>query len=223
MLLKQVTLFVGLIGWSFGLQAQSHGSVTLILKPFVISKTNKELILRLEEYPIYQDANEQEKELLYWTNFARLFPKLFCENIVIPFIQSQPSTKGSNTASLIKELRKNKPLPFLVPDYRLTQAARFHSSDLANHPTFLSHDGSNGESYYDRMTRFNINGCSAENIAYGKKGVLQNLVLLYLDIGVPGLGHRKNLMNTSFSQIGVGIKEYWKTEEMVVMDFGGCE
>lgn len=45
------------------------------------------------------------------------------------------------------------------------------------------------------------------------------LVLLYIDQGVPALGHRTALLNPSFTEMGIGISSYPAKNVIVVQDF----
>jgi uncharacterized protein YkwD len=42
---------------------------------------------------------------------------------------------------------------------------------------------------------------------------------LYVDEGVPDLGHRKTLLNPSFVEMGIGVGHYPENKVMVVQDF----
>jgi uncharacterized protein YkwD len=44
------------------------------------------------------------------------------------------------------------------------------------------------------------------------------LVLLYIDEGVPEMGHRKTLLDPSFVEMGIGVAPYPDNKVMVIQD-----
>ncbi len=211
-----------LILFSFFLNAQHFSSVILRDKPFRAPAMNNKFILnQLEKNDIYSELNQSEKEFIYWTNYARLFPKSFRDYILLPFLKQQPTTKGRYAASLIKELTASSSLPFLEPEEKLYLIAKSHALDLSKN-NIIGHQSTNGTSFRDRMKMGGIINCASENISLGATEPVVSLLLLYLDIGLPDLGHRKNLMNPSFSKMGVSVRQFSKNQDIIVQDFS-CE
>ncbi len=66
---------------------------------------------------------------------------------------------------------------------------------------------------------FHVKRCAGENISFGPDNAVLMLVLLYIDEGVPDLGHRKTLLNPSFVEMGIGVGAYPDNKVMVVQDF----
>lgn len=107
----------------------------------------------------------------------------------------------------------------LQPAAELTTSARAHSTDMAvNH--FFSHTGSNGSQPWDRMTVAGYKWrMAAENIAGGQE-TAQDV----FDAWKNSEGHRKNMLNCGYKDIGVGyvyvpndserLEHYW------TQDFG---
>jgi uncharacterized protein YkwD len=69
------------------------------------------------------------------------------------------------------------------------------------------------------MKSISIKRCAGENISFGPANTVLMLVLLYIDEGVPDLGHRKTLLNASFVEMGIGIGAYPEGKYMVVQTF----
>jgi uncharacterized protein YkwD len=69
------------------------------------------------------------------------------------------------------------------------------------------------------MKRAGIHTCASENISIGYQEVLMSVVLLYLDIGLPEMGHRKTLLNPTLTEIGIGCTNYGKDQVFIVEDF----
>ena len=218
---KGLFLFIFPLLFSFFLNSQPISSVFLEDKPFVpLAKINLELINQLEQIPNYVGASALEKDFIYWTNFARLYPKSFCDSVLIPFLNEQPTTKGEAANQLIKEFKRGKELPILLPDVILSHSSREHAKDLSNQNGEISHSSSNGNSFYQRMKKAGVLSCAAENISLGQEDQLVALILLYLDIGLSDAGHRKNLMNPNFIRMGVSVQKLKKADRYItVQDF----
>ncbi len=209
-----------LILFSFYLNAQKYSSVILTDEPFACpTMTNRVILNQLEKNKTYFKLNRSEKEFIYWTNYARLFPKDFRDSILIPFLRQQPTIKGSFSTSLVKELTTVSALSFLEPDEKLYSVAKYHALDLSRNTQRIGHQSTNGTSFSDRMKRGGINNCASENISLGATEPVVSLLLLYLDIGLPDLGHRKNLLNPIFSNIGVSVQQLHNNQSLIVQDF----
>jgi len=204
------------------LSAQRYSQVILKDIPFEPNiELNKELVQQLEQNSIYQSSSKAARSFIYWTNFARLYPKTFRDEALLPFIQLQPSLKGKYANSLIKDLGKIAPLPFLEPESKLTKAAQLHAEDIAQNNGRVSHQSSDGSSFSDRMRKVGFKNCSGENISLGNDtDGLSSLLLLYLDINLPDLGHRKNLFNPSYTKIGVSVKQLPNNQFLIVQELG---
>lgn len=115
--------------------------------------------------------------------------------------------------SLVKDLKKLKRLSVLQPDSGIYLAVKSFAEDQEKHNWNLIHQGTDGSWPWDRITKFspkmksgNENGAgnSANNIP--KEFVLQ----LLIDSGIPGYGHRYNLLNPEWTHVacfGAGRKE----------------
>ncbi len=98
----------------------------------------------------------------------------------------------------------------LVLSYKLTQAAQTQADDMAFNK-FMSHYGSDGSSPFDRMKRVGYNYKTAgENVAAGYDSVTDVMVGW-----MNSEGHRANILDSSFTQLGVGYQSdsngrwYW--------------
>lgn len=202
--------------------SQTHGSVILISQPFQpIIAESAELISLLEQNTIYLSSDINTQSFIYWTNFSRLYPKKFSDSILIPFINEQPVVNGAYSNSLLKDLNEIDSLPFLLPEQLLTINATNHVYDIINNGGRISHLSANGNNFSDRIKQSGITNCAGENISTGEKNdPLIALILLYLDIGVPNLGHRKNLLNANYTQMGVGFGFLKNNFYLFVQDFG---
>ncbi|MEU5322309.1 CAP domain-containing protein [Streptomyces sp. NPDC021056] len=102
----------------------------------------------------------------------------------------------------------------LTENAKLTEAAQDHSQDMADHQN-MSHTGSDGSSMTDRLARVGYKFRSAgENVAYG-----YNTPESVMDGWMNSSGHRANILNCGFKEIGIGLAQpgyYW------TQDFGSA-
>lgn len=205
---------------SFFLNAQHFSTVTLTDNPFDgPAITNRIILNQLEKNKLYLKLSPPEKEFVYWTNYARLFPVCFKDSVLLPFLISQPTIKGKYSNSLIKELTNSASLPLLEPEEKLYKVAKSHAIDLSKNTNRISHQSSNGTSFINRMKKGGIVNCAAENISVGQSNSVASLLLLYLDIDLPDLGHRKNLMNPTYTKMGVSVQKIHNDQSLIVQDF----
>ena len=120
---------------------------------------------------------------------------------------------------VIDELKGMDPIEPLTYDEGLTNAARFHCSDIG--PSgHTGHNSSDGTSMGDRLKRFvKDRMIMGENIDYGNSSAEDIVVNLVIDDGVTNRGHLKNIMNSSFRRAGVAIGPHKKHKFMCVIDF----
>jgi uncharacterized protein YkwD len=92
---------------------------------------------------------------------------------------------------------------------QLTEAAQRHAEDMANN-TFLSHFGSDGSTMQTRIEAADYNWSAiGENIAMG-----QTSPEAVMESWMDSSGHRQNILNPNYSELGLGYAEaangpYW--------------
>jgi uncharacterized protein YkwD len=113
---------------------------------------------------------------------------------------------------LVNEQRAKAGCDPLRVDPRLAQAAKAHSSDMAERDYF-DHTTPEGITFRDRIRSAGFsNPGTAENIARGQRDAQQVMAGW-----MASAGHRANILNCDFSFLGVGLHEdgmYW------TQDFG---
>ncbi|MGA9288392.1 MAG: CAP domain-containing protein [Anaerobacillus sp.] len=104
--------------------------------------------------------------------------------------------------NLTNEERAKAGLPALEVDTELSKVAQAKSEDMRDNNYFAHNSPTNG-SPFDMMNQFGIKYQSAgENIAKGQQ-TPEEVVNAWMN----SEGHRKNIMNDSFTHIGVGYVE----------------
>ncbi len=127
--------------------------------------------------------------------------------ITIPSTDSQVLTYESEVVRLVNEIRVKNGLSKLTEDWELSRVARYKSQDMKDNKYF-SHNSPVYGSPFEMIKNFGISYRSAgENIARGQ-ATPQAVVNGWMNSS----GHRANILNASFTRIGVGyVKDgnYW--------------
>lgn len=186
--------------------ARGQGSFLMTDKPF-IHRQFEDSVLRgnLERNSAYLKLNGDEQEFFYWVNVLRKDPSAFGRHYVLPFMTQFPELYGQDSKSLEEDLHNTQPLEPFQPDATLNRTAHFHAMDLAEHQKPISHFSTKGESFPVRMEMAGIRTCAAENLYDGKNEPLKALIMLLIDFGIKGHGHRKALLRSDFREMGVAI------------------
>jgi uncharacterized protein YkwD len=120
----------------------------------------------------------------------------------------------------IAAARASKPLPEFRVSAGLGRAAREHAKEIGAAGT-IDHFGKNGSSPFDRMKRHGrLDGMAGENIGTAMHGAGEFVVIdLFVDDGVEGRGHRKNLLSPRYHVVGVGCAPHKAYGTICVIDF----
>lgn len=125
-------------------------------------------------------------------------------------VESDPPPSGSpgfgafeaRVVELLNELRANQGVAPLKVNDKLNRAAESHSADMADND-FFSHRGSDGDTMRERTRDEGYDWRAlGENIAAG-----QNTPEEVVDAWYGSSGHRRNMLNPVFEEIGVGYVE----------------
>jgi uncharacterized protein YkwD len=104
---------------------------------------------------------------------------------------------------------------FRHPYLRLAKAARLHSEDMAAW-NYFDHDGHDGSSPWQRMTAVGYTWRSAgENIAKGQRDPAA-----VMNSWMNSPGHRANILNCGFKDLGVGLAVDSQGSKIWTQDFG---
>lgn len=143
-------------------------------------------------------ANPQVK------NPALIYPN---QILYIPLVSSSITSYEQQVIDLVNVQRKNYGLSELKANWELSRVARIKSQDMRDNGYF-SHTSPIYGSPFTMIKNFGISYTSAgENIARGQK-TPQAVVNAWMN----SEGHRANILNASFTQIGVGYVadgNYW--------------
>lgn len=137
-----------------------------------------------------------EKETILYINLARLYPQNFLDFEAKPYtgtpkygdyVANSPYKK-----SLLKLLKKQKPLKALQPSQKLSKSAQ----------CFATEQGKSGYVGHTRQrcSRAGNGECCSYGMNTGRDIAMQFLI----DHNVPGEGHREMIFMSQFTKIGVG-------------------
>ena len=198
----------------------SQGTVVLNDKPFEAQrKPDTAVYNNLRRQPLFNSLDKSERELLYWVNLMRKDPMAFKSNYVLPFLDQFPEAQSSESKSLIRRLSSLPALSQLTLSPVLVGTAGDHANYLADKKV-ISHTGRGGKGFGARMAEAGVTGCGGENIFDGQDDGLMVLVLLLIDTGVPGTGHREALLNPEFTTTGIGVARMDSRRVVFVQQFG---
>ena len=104
---------------------------------------------------------------------------------------------------LINQERQNQGLPAYASSGGLRSAARGHSQDMACNE-FFSHTGSDGSSVGDRVSTEGYDWSWVGENIFATSGSLSAAPQQAFDWWMNSPGHRANILNVNFTEIGIG-------------------
>lgn len=125
--------------------------------------------------------------------------------------------------SLTDDLKKLKSLSVLLPDSGIYRAAKKHATDQHKHDWNLMHTGSDGSDPWDRITKFSPSmSFGNENIAAqsGSPTPGEIVIQLLIDSGIPGYGHRYNLLDPQWTHVACTGEKYKDFMYWWIQNFG---
>jgi hypothetical protein len=192
-------------GWIFCL--------ALVLASFAVPRVGDESSFNeWEKYKAARTADqvtyltEQEKNVYYFINLARMNPPLFAETYVKSY-SAVTAAELPYKKSLYTYLKKLKPRKPLIPDKGLFDLAK----------CFALEQGKNGGYGHDRKKC--ADGYFAECCSYGCSTGFSVVLQLLIDYGNPECGHRKICLDYSYTKLGASIQPHKKYESVAVLDF----
>ena len=179
--------------------------------------------------------SDLEKEVIFELNKVRNNPKRYAEEYMEELTSSFEGKKFtypgwtpinsiegvSPLNECIHILKNTDQLPILQPASGLASAACYLAEDQQKYGG-VGHISKNGSTPKNRIERYGTwNICSSENITYGSFEARQIVIALLIDDGVPGRGHRKNILDPCFRFAGVSFGGHPTYQSMCVIDFAG--
>jgi len=176
----------------------------------------------------------EEKKIIFYMNLVRMDGLRFFHSYFQEFVDAHNvdmqkysnyndlkiSRKDKYYRGLEIDLRNVKNLGLLYPDESLSYVSKQHGRDMSKN-NIAGHNSYDGRTMYDRISKYYPNRAMAENLAFGFSKGLANVSMLLLDKGVPDVGHRKNILNSSsgLNYVGVSIQTHPLYRFAAITDF----
>ncbi len=140
------------------------------------------------------------------TNPALIYPG---QKISIPSIDDVKALE-QKVIDLVNQQRAYNGLPALKANWEVCRVARYKSQDMID-KQYFAHQSPTYGSPFNMMENFGIRFSAAgENIAYGQRTPQE-----VMNSWINSPGHRSNILNQTYNQIGVGVAKasngtfYW--------------
>lgn len=159
--------------------------------------------------------SKMDKDIILYCNLARLDGAKFWRTY------GKANAKGSSSyvSSLERDLSGVSNYPMFIPESSLMDAAAYHANDMQQN-NFFDHSSYDGTSFGNRLYSFYEGNAIAENISAGCSTAISVVMQLLVDDGVSSLGHRKNILSSKYTAIGVKSTTHKSWGNITVQDFG---
>jgi uncharacterized protein YkwD len=155
---------------------------------------------------------EEERNILFWNNVARMYPKVFIKVVEeqVAYAYNNPSTlkNSSYYKSLMRDLNAHTPCEALQPSKTMFDLAYCFARE-AGASGYVGHDRKKCKDDY-------MGECCA--YTWANDG-LHFVVQLMIDEGVPSLGHRKMMLDKKYKEMGTSIQPHKKYGFNAVLNF----
>jgi hypothetical protein len=162
-----------------------------------------------------------EKDVLLFINLVRINPEMFSEKILKPYVKKYPQHSKKYSRSLFKDLKTGRELNPLKPTKDLFDFAKNHALTTGKKGK-IGHRSARGKSFQKRtkelIKKYALVG---ENIHYGSNNALEIVIDLLIDDGIKGVGHRVNILTSTYTFCSVSIQKHKKHTYNCVIDFAG--
>ena len=129
------------------------------------------------------------------------------QTLTIPSVDGSVTAYENEVVRLVNDIRRQNGLSPLEANWELSRVARYKSQDMADN-RYFSHTSPTYGTPFQMIQAFGLSFRTAgENIAYGQRTPQQ-----VVDGWMNSSGHRANILNAAYRQIGVGYVaggNYW--------------
>lgn len=130
-----------------------------------------------------------------------------------PSVPSGLSAEEQQAITLLNKDRAANGLPALKVNLKLTGLAESYAQDMINR-NFFSHYNPEGQSPFDRMSKAGIGySYAGENLAINSGVAAAETAFMNSS------GHRANILNANYTEVGIGVKHDSKGSVYVVQEF----
>ena len=187
------------------------------VKEYPFDKWKVSEVKKVNNYTEVDYMNKIEKEILFFCNLVRINPKLFAKTYLQKYLDSTNNNfNTSYVKSLFFDLKNCKKNSVFIPNRDLFLMAQDHALTMGL-------QGKTGhDNYNKRLVSFTKNKFfqTGENCDYGNEEAIDIFMALLIDDNIPGVGHRKNILDKEFNAVGICIKPHKQYRWNCVMEFG---
>lgn len=123
------------------------------------------------------------------------------------------STEEQQAVTLLNQDRAANGLPALKVNSKLTALAESYAQDMIDR-NYFSHYNPEGQSPFDRMNKAGIGySYAGENLAINTNVTAAETAFMNSS------GHRDNILNSNYTEVGIGVKHDSKGSVYVVQEF----
>lgn len=176
------------------------------------------------ERELFGEINTLRTNPKLYATYLDDYKKLFKDNRLylpnrLPLITMEGLKPVDEALSL---LRSMAPLPAYASSEGMSKAAKERLDDMIKSGV-IGHRGSDGSTPNSRLDKFGRwDKTVGEAIAYDVGTAREVILSLLVDDGVGNRGHRKNLLSTDFTVIGLASGESMKPHSSCIIDFAGA-
>ncbi len=159
-----------------------------------------------------------EKEVVMNINLVRMYPKqffyLYADSMAV---LAEVEKTHPNFVSLKSTLIQDDKVEALVFNDNLYKMAKEMQDDIGPNG-IVSHTDSKKRNFSKRAKLYGLESYCAENIDYGRDGALEIVFSWLFDIDVESLGHRTNLLNPEYKNVGIKFGTHKRYSYSCVLD-----
>ena len=159
--------------------------------------------------------------MIYYINLVRINPQKFLKTTLSPYLKKHTSYSKKYIKSLKRDLTKQTPLLPLNHQQDLHLFAKHHSKTTGKAGK-VGHQSVGFKNYTKRTKKLiKIYSYVGENIHYGSPDAKEIVIDLLIDDGIKDVGHRKNILSSTFIYASTSIQPHKKHRQNCVIEFGG--
>ena len=161
--------------------------------------------------------SEEEQAVIDEINFARTKPKEYVTQRLSPSVLDVSRKSDSYIAALdelVDRMNRMDPVPSLTPATGLTKCAA-EWVKISGPEGYVGHE----KTISNRFKKYCSYASLAENCSYGYSTGKDIVIALLVDDGVDDRGHRNNILNPAYKNVGAAIGPHKKYGTMCCIDF----
>jgi len=161
------------------------------------------------------EVSDFEMSILNEINLARKNPKAYFDNYITPM-------KSSFSSSYYESCKNDMSGTSDLGSYSFKEGLYKIAKDHVNTQgttTATGHNRTDGRTWNTVIAAAGTYSNAGENISYGVNTARGIVIQLLVDDGISTLGHRKNMLSTTFDSAGVAFGEHKGYRCMCVIDF----